>query len=152
MQGRFGKALAAAMLLTAMTVTVSGCDTASSTPLPHPNGSNSDSKPNVVILFADDLGYGDLGSFGHPYIRTPHIDSLAAQAALNRLLRGSTGVLTQSCRLLAGRLPVRSGLYGNAIRVYFPNEPGGLPQQETTLAEALKAQGYYRHVRQMAFG
>ena len=34
--------------------------------------------PNIVIFFADDLGYGDLGSFGHPYIRTPNIDTLAA--------------------------------------------------------------------------
>lgn len=143
MQGRFGKALAAAMLLTAMTVTVSGCDTASSTPLPHPNGSNSDSKPNVVILFADDLGYGDLGSFGHPYIRTPHIDSLAAQGQRWTDFYVAAPVCSPSrAALLTGRLPVRSGLYGNAIRVYFPNEPGGLPQQETTLAEALKAQGY----------
>ena len=143
MQGRFGKALAAAMLLTAMTVTVSGCDTASSTPLPHPNGSNSDSRPNVVILFADDLGYGDLGSFGHPYIRTPHIDSLAAQGQRWTDFYVAAPVCSPSrAALLTGRLPVRSGLYGNAIRVYFPNEPGGLPQQETTLAEALKAQGY----------
>ena len=49
-------------------------------------------KPNVVIMFADDLGYGDLGSFGHPYIRTPNIDTLAAEGQRwTRFLRGDSG-------------------------------------------------------------
>ncbi len=99
--------------------------------------------PNVVILFADDLGYGDLGSFGHPYNRTPQIDALAAEGQRWTDFYVAAPVCSPSrAALLTGRLPVRSGLYGNRIRVYFPNESGGLPQSETTLAEALKAQGY----------
>ena len=40
---------------------------------------NAADKPNVVILLADDLGYGDLGCYGHPTIRTPHLDRMAAE-------------------------------------------------------------------------
>jgi arylsulfatase A len=44
--------------------------------------------------------------------------------------------------LLTGRLPVRSALYGDLIRVYFPNEPGGFPDSEVSIAQALKERGY----------
>ena len=40
---------------------------------------NSQKKPNVIVVFCDDLGYGDLGTFGHPSIRTPNLDKLAAE-------------------------------------------------------------------------
>ena len=94
-------------------------------------------KPNVVIMFADDLGYGDLGSFGHPYIRTPNIDTLAAEGQRWTDFYVAAPVCSPSrAALLTGRLPVRSGLYGNAIRVFFPDEPGGFPDTEVTLAEA----------------
>ena len=100
-------------------------------------------KPNVVIMFADDLGYGDLGSFGHPYIRTPNIDTLAAEGQRWTDFYVAAPVCSPSrAALLTGRLPVRSGLYGNAIRVFFPDEPGGFPEAEVTLAEALKEHGY----------
>ena len=103
----------------------------------------ADSKPNVVIMFADDLGYGDLGSFGHPYIRTPNIDTLAAEGQRWTDFYVAAPVCSPSrAALLTGRLPVRSGLYGNAIRVFFPDEPGGFPDSELTLAEALKVHGY----------
>ena len=99
--------------------------------------------PNIVIFFADDLGYGDLGSFGHPYIRTPNIDTLAANGQRWTDFYVAAPVCSPSrAALLTGRLPARSGLYGNTIRVYFPGEPGGLPQSEVTLAEALKDNGY----------
>ncbi len=41
----------------------------------------ADSRPNLVILFADDLGYGDLGCYGHPTIRTPHLDRMCCEAS-----------------------------------------------------------------------
>ena len=99
--------------------------------------------PNIVIFFADDLGYGDLGSFGHPYIRTPNIDTLAANGQRWTDFYVAAPVCSPSrAALLTGRLPVRSGLYGDTIRVFFPDEPGGLPQSEVTLAEALQEKGY----------
>jgi arylsulfatase A len=100
-------------------------------------------KPNIVILFADDLGYGDLGSYGHPYNRTPNLDALAAQGQRWTDFYVAAPVCSPSRgALLTGSLPVRSGLYGREIRVMFPGDTGGIPADELTLAEALKAQGY----------
>jgi arylsulfatase A-like enzyme len=99
--------------------------------------------PNIVILFADDLGYGDLSSFGHPYIRTPELDELARMGQKWTDFYVAAPVCSPSrAALLTGRLPVRSGLYGDSIRVYFPDEPGGFPDEEVSIAEALKQQGY----------
>jgi arylsulfatase A len=102
-----------------------------------------DQPPNIVILFADDLGYGDLGSFGHPYIRTPELDELARLGQRWTDFYVASPVCSPSrAALLTGRLPVRSGLYGDLIRVYFPDEPGGFPDSEVSIAQALKERGY----------
>ncbi len=99
--------------------------------------------PNVVVLFADDLGYGDLGSYGHPYNRTPHLDALAQAGQRWTDFYVAAPVCSPSRgSLLTGRLPVRTGLYGDRIGVYFPGDPGGFPAEETTLAEVLKEAGY----------
>jgi arylsulfatase A-like enzyme len=99
-------------------------------------------KPNIVILFADDLGYGDLGCYGHPSIRTPHLDRMAAEGIRFTDFYSAAEVCTPSrAALLTGRYPIRSGMCG-ARRVLFPNSKGGLPPAEITLAEALKALGY----------
>lgn len=99
--------------------------------------------PNVVLLFADDLGYGDLGAYGHPTIRTPHLDRMAAEGMKLTQFYSAASVCTPSrAALLTGRLPVRSGMASNEYGVLFPDSRGGLPQREVTLAEALKEQGY----------
>lgn len=99
--------------------------------------------PNIVILFADDLGYGDLGCYGHPSIRTPHLDRMAAQGMRFTQFYSAAEVCTPSrAALLTGRLPIRSGMAGDTRRVLFPNSPGGLQDSEITLAEALKEKGY----------
>ena len=105
-----------------------------------------DRPPNFIIIFADDLGYGDLASFGHPTIRTPHLDQLAAQGQRWTSFYSAASVCTPSrAGLLTGRLPVRSGMvsnHPNVRRVLFPDSAGGLPQSEITLAELLKTRGY----------
>ena len=58
--------------------------------------------PNIVILFADDLGYGDVQSYGHPYIRTPHIDELARDGQRWTDFCGGTGVFAKSRRSAHG--------------------------------------------------
>src|SRR5690348_8659051 len=95
-------------------------------------------QPNFVIILADDLGYGDLGCYGHPTIRTPHLDRMAREGA--RLTQFYSWCYCSPSRaaLLTGRLPVRSGLN----RVLGPNSTGGIPDGEITLAEALKGRGY----------
>ena len=99
--------------------------------------------PNIVVLFADDLGYGDLGSYGHPNIRTPNLDALAARGQRWTDFYMAASVCSPSrAALLTGRLPVRTGLYGDVIRVFFPDEAEGFPADELTLAEALKRHGY----------
>lgn len=99
-------------------------------------------RPNVVIIFADDLGYGDLGCYGSPTIRTPHLDRMAAEGLRFTDFYSAAEVCTPSrAALLTGRYPIRSGMCGNR-RVLFPNSKGGLPPKEVTLAEALREQGY----------
>lgn len=99
--------------------------------------------PNVVVLLADDLGYGDLGCFGHPTIRTPNLDKMAAEGMKFTNFYAAAPVCTPSrAALLTGRLAVRSGMASDAYRVLFPDSTGGLPPSEITLAEALKEKGY----------
>lgn len=99
--------------------------------------------PNIVILFADDLGYGDLASYGHPSIRTPHLDTLARQGQRWTDFYAAAPVCSPSRgALLTGKYPVRSGLYGKRINVMFPGDDGGFPASEQSLAELLRQQGY----------
>ncbi|MEN3944172.1 sulfatase [Prosthecobacter sp. SYSU 5D2] len=98
--------------------------------------------PNVVIIFTDDLGYGDLGCYGSPTIRTPNLDRMAAEGLRLTDFYSASEVCSPSrAALLTGRYPIRSGMYGKR-RVLFPNSTGGLPDAEVTIAEALKDKGY----------
>jgi arylsulfatase A-like enzyme len=99
--------------------------------------------PNVVVIFTDDMGYGDLGCYGHPTIKTPNLDRMAAEGMKFTSFYAAAEVCTPSrAALLTGRLPPRSGMCSDTRRVLFPDSAGGLPASEVTLAEALKAKGY----------
>lgn len=99
--------------------------------------------PNVVIIFMDDMGYGDLGATGHPTIRTPNIDRLASEGQLWTSFYVASSVCSPSRgALLTGRYPIRIGLAGPRSRVFFPESKGGLPTSEITIAEMLKTEGY----------
>src|SRR5688500_9585769 len=107
------------------------------------SAASADRPPNIVIIFCDDLGYGDLGSYGHPSIRTPNLDRMAAEGLRFTDFYTADSVCSPSrSALLTGRLPVRTGMYGDKRRVLFPNSVGGLPSSEVTIAKALKPLGY----------
>ncbi len=104
---------------------------------------NPPDRPNIIVIFADDLGYGDLGVFGHPSYKTPNLDKMAHEGQKWTNFYVAAPVCTPSrAGLLTGRLPIRSGMCSDKRRVLFPDSKGGLPQTEITIAKALKANGY----------
>jgi len=102
---------------------------------------------NFIVVFVDDMGYGDLSSFGHPSIHTPHLDQMVQEGQQWTNFYVGASVCTPSrAALLTGRLPVRNGLMSDRFRVFFPDSKNGLPASEITLAEQLKKAGYATHI------
>jgi arylsulfatase A-like enzyme len=103
----------------------------------------ADAQDNFVIIFTDDQGYGDLGCYGHPTIKTPNIDKMAAEGQRWTSFYTAANVCTPSrAALLTGRLPIRTGMCSDTRRVLFPDSGGGLPASEITIARHLKRAGY----------
>jgi uncharacterized sulfatase len=104
----------------------------------------TDSRPNVVVILADDLGYGDLACYGHPQFKTPNLDRLAAEGArLTQFNCPAPFCAPTRASLMTGRYPFRCGMTSNPA----PDGPPGadelhLPESELTLAQLFKAAGY----------
>jgi arylsulfatase A len=96
-------------------------------------------RPNFVIILCDDLGYGDLGCFGHPHIKTPNLDRLARQGMRLTSCYSSAPVCSPSrVGLLTGRTPSRAGVYD-----WIPNgHVAHMRRSEVTVATLLKKAGY----------
>lgn len=96
-------------------------------------------KPNIVVVLCDDLGYGDLGCFGHPRIKTPELDRLAREGAkLTCLYAGAPVCSPSRAALMTGQNPNRLG-----IRDWIDHGSGiYLPRSTVTIAQRLKAAGY----------
>jgi arylsulfatase A-like enzyme len=103
---------------------------------------------NVVCILADDLGWGDLGCYGHPKFRTPNIDRVAAEGVrLTDFYSTAPYCAPSRASLLTGRYPFRCGLTGNPLPLADPagterQDALGLPPEEVTLAEVFRAAGY----------
>ena len=95
--------------------------------------------PNIVLIFADDLGYGDLGCYGATQVKTPNIDRLAAQGRMFTDAHSASAVCTPSrYALLTGEYPVRKNLYPPVfLRTGLVIDP-----QQQTIASILKETGY----------
>lgn len=94
--------------------------------------------PNIVFIYCDDLGYGDLGVYGSK-IRTPNLDRMAAEGARFTQFYSANPVCSPSrAALLTGRYPTRVGV----PRVLFPQDKDGLALGEATIASMLKTAGY----------
>ncbi|REK19635.1 MAG: N-acetylgalactosamine-6-sulfatase [Planctomycetota bacterium] len=98
-------------------------------------------KPNVVFFLADDLGYGDLGSFGQEKIRTPHLDRMAAEGMrLTQHYSGNAVCAPSRCVLMTGKHPGHAFIRNN--RSVKPEGQYPIPADTITLARLLDEQGY----------
>jgi arylsulfatase A len=96
-------------------------------------------KPNIVVIVADDLGYGDLGCYGHPRIKTPALDRMASEGMRFTSFYSGAPICSPSrAALFTGRHPYRVG-----IRDWIQQDSGVfLPRSEVTIARLLKDAGY----------
>jgi arylsulfatase A len=96
-------------------------------------------KPNIIVIFTDDQGYQDLGSYGSPGIKTPRLDQLAREGMRFTDFYVASSVCSPSrAALLTGCYPQRVGVRG----VFFPDGEGGLNPEHVTIAEVLDSAGY----------
>lgn len=103
-------------------------------------------RPNLVFILADDWGWGDLGSHGHPYLQTPNLDRLAAQGTDFRQFTVASGVCSPSrAAILTGRFPARFGIHGHFATVESHVQrgmPDWLDPNTVTLPRLLQQAGY----------
>jgi len=100
-------------------------------------------QPNFIIIYTDDMGYSDAGPYGDPLITTPSIDLLAVTGQTWTNFYASASVCTPSRgALLTGKLPVRTGLYGDDVAVFYPDSKKGIPHVEKTIAEVFQDNKY----------
>lgn len=103
------------------------------------NAGESRDFPNIIVIMADDLGWGDISANGSDMISTPNIDRLAEQGIrLTSFYAGSNVCTPSRAALMTGRYPIRSGMQ----HVVMPHHDGGLPQSEFTIAELMKNAKY----------
>ncbi|XP_074248217.1 arylsulfatase L, partial [Saimiri boliviensis] len=105
----------------------------------------SASRPNILLLMADDLGIGDIGCYGNNTMRTPNIDHLAEFGVkLTQHVSAASLCTPSRAAFLTGRYPIRSGMVSSTGHrvLQWTGVPGGLPTNETTFAKILKEKGY----------
>jgi arylsulfatase A len=99
-------------------------------------------KPNIILIMADDLGYGGIGCYGNTEIATPHLDALAAQGIKFTDFHSNGAVCSPTrAALLTGNYQQRAGLEG-VIYVRGETREAGLDTAQVTIAELMKENGY----------
>uniref|UniRef100_A0A8C3S462 Sulfatase N-terminal domain-containing protein n=1 Tax=Chelydra serpentina TaxID=8475 RepID=A0A8C3S462_CHESE len=103
------------------------------------------SKPNILLMMADDLGLGDVGCYGNDTLRTPNIDRLAKEGLkLTQHIAAAPLCTPSRAAFLTGRYPIRSGMGSSTTQrvLFWTGGSGGLPPNETTFARILQQRGY----------
>ncbi|XP_062516368.1 arylsulfatase A-like [Corticium candelabrum] len=108
------------------------------------------SKPNVVLIYGDDVGYGDLNVYGHPTSWTPNLDRMAREGLRMLQFYSAAPICSPSrASLMTGRLYPRTGVYRSpsstnptGLDVFSPGDGGGMLLSEITVAQVLKEHGY----------
>ncbi len=99
--------------------------------------------PNFVIIFVDDMGYGDIGPFGSTKNRTPHLDRMAEEGMKLTSLYAAPLCSPSRAALMTGSYAKRVGLsFGSWAGVLFPGDEQGISADEVTIAEVLKTRDY----------
>ncbi|MFT5633767.1 MAG: arylsulfatase A-like enzyme [Rubritalea sp.] len=94
----------------------------------------AEQKPNIILVMADDQGYGDVGFNGHPFLKTPHLDEMAkAGVVMDRFYAAAPVCSPTRASVMTGRHPMRTNV---------PNHGHYMRLNENTLAEGLKSAGY----------
>ena len=109
------------------------------------NDGRGQQRPNFIVIFTDDQGYGDLGCYGHPTIKTPNIDRMAWEGQRWTNFYVAANVCTPSrASLLTGRYGIRNGMYSafGKRRVLFPGFRRRIPYKGVTIAKHLQRNGY----------
>lgn len=116
-------------------VVLAGCGSATNLPPAY------DGQPNILLIVADDLGYGDLGSYGQQEIQTPHLDQLASEGIrFTDFYAGNTVCAPSRSALMTGLHTGHTPIRGNRRLEEFGDTP--LPDASVTIAEVLRDAGY----------
>jgi len=102
-----------------------------------PTNAQQASKPNVIMIMTDDVGWGDLGSYGGGIMRgapTPNLDRMAAEGMRFLNYYGQSSCTAGRASFITGRIPIRTALSS----VLIPGDPNGITSETPTIAEALK--------------
>lgn len=127
------------MGLLALSLTLAGLSAEENTP--EPVTAQTSSKPNIILIMADDLGYSEIGCYGSQRVKTPALDALAASGVKCTDFHSNGAVCSPTrAALMTGRYQQRSGVPG--VITAKSHRHHGLALKEWTLAEAMKQQGY----------
>lgn len=104
----------------------------------------SNNPPNIIIIYIDDMGYGDIEPFGNKINKTPNLSKMAAEGMKFTSFYSANSVCSPSrAALMTGSYPIRNGMHKGSWRtVLFPKDTHGLHPNELTIAEILKEKGY----------